>query len=372
MAGLEIRPVKDLAGLKRFVRFPWRVYKGDPNWIPPLRSIQEQLLNPEIHPFWERAERELLMAYRGSRPVGRICALIDHNANEYASEKGSAFGFFECQEDPEAAMALFTAAEEWAGDRGAEFVRGPLNPSTNYEVGLLIQGFETAPSFMLPYNPVYYLDLVRLSGYAKEKDLLTYIADGGMEIPEWGRELLERVRERSEFRVRLGDHDRMEDEIRLLNKIYREAWKDNWGFVPMSEAELQESIKALYPIMKDSEIMFFEHEEETVGAAMAVPNINPILKKCNGRGGLWALLQFKLHPPIKGARGLLFGILPEYRQAGIGAQLYDFYLEDEKTIRSLWIEMGWMLEDNLAMNLFFEEDAGLIPARQYRIYRKDL
>ncbi len=179
MAGVSVIPVQTKRQMKAFVDFPWDLYRDDPHWIPPVKSQVIQLLTPGRHPFWTFSRRELFLAMRGPEIVGRIAAIVDDHYNEYQQEKMGVWGFFECQHDPEAAGALFAAATEWVRRQGMEFIRGPLNPSLNYESGLLVHGFESRPTFLMTYNPPYYLDLVKLSGFHKEKDLLTYLSTPG-------------------------------------------------------------------------------------------------------------------------------------------------------------------------------------------------
>ena len=177
MADIEIIPVEGGSELKDFIDLPWRIYGSYPNWVPPLKEEVRRMLDPGGHPFWEFSERILFLVRRGSETVGRIAGIIDRHYNQFHGEKMGIWGFFECDDDPEAAAALFSSVETWALQKGMTFMRGPLSPSTNYEVGLLIEGFAHAPVLMMTYNPPYYPGLVESCGYTKEKDLMAFLID---------------------------------------------------------------------------------------------------------------------------------------------------------------------------------------------------
>jgi hypothetical protein len=185
MAGIEIVTVEGGSELKDFIDLPWRIYAEYPNWVPPLKKEVRRLLDPRRHPFWEFSERILFLARRGSKTVGRIAGIIDRHYNQFQSEKMGIWGFFECADDPEAAAALFSSVETWVHQKGMTFIRGPLNPSTNYELGLLIEGFNYPPALMMAYNPPYYPGLVESCGFTKEKDLLAFLIEGDYRLPEW-------------------------------------------------------------------------------------------------------------------------------------------------------------------------------------------
>ena len=193
MTGLEITTVDGESELKDFIDLPWRIYAEYPNWVPTLKKEVRRMLDPHRHPFWEFSEGTLFLARRGSETVGRIMGIIDHNYNRFHNEKMGIWGFFECVDDPEAAAALFSSVEAWVRRKGMTFIRGPLSPSTNYEVGLLIEGFNYPPALMMTYTPPYYQGLVESCGFAKEKDLLAFLIDGDYRLPEWMDHLAERI-----------------------------------------------------------------------------------------------------------------------------------------------------------------------------------
>jgi len=373
MAGVEIIPVTRRAHMKAFIDLPWQIYDGDPNWIPPLKSGMAGLLDPKSHPFWRFSERELFLAKRGQEPVGRIAAIVDGNYNQYHNEEMGIWGFFECTRDPEVSAALFSAAERWVRNKGMKFLRGPLNPSTNHEVGLLVQGFDSPPTLMMTYNPSYYPELVRYCGFKKEKDLLAFLFSKDYEPPDWAVPLAERVARKNEITIRHIDPKKLEAEIILLNRVYNECWAHNWGFVPMTEGELKENAKVMIHILDRKLAFFLYYRDEPVGVFLALPDVNPLLKRFNGKLGISALIKKYLHgSDINGLRILMFGVKEHYRQMGVPLVAFDHLMRVFRNQEKYqYIEAGWTLEDNDAINRFFIE-GGADPYKRYRIYRKDL
>ena len=373
MAGIEVVPVRSRSQMKSFIDLPWSIYQGDPNWIPPIRPIVAKLLDPDRHPFWTSARRELFLAMRGSSPVGRIAAIVDDTYNSYHGERMGAWGFFECINDPEAAVALFSAVEKWARNEGMEFLRGPLNPSTNYEVGLLVQGFDTPPGLGMTYNPPYYVELVHFSGFKKEKDLLSYLVTRSFQLPEWALELGKRLAEKGEITIRKPSFKDFDTELMLLNRIYNECWARNWGFVPMTVEEMRDSIKEMMPFADTDLTFFIQHRNDVVGVCFILPDISPLLKRFDGHLGLSALIKkYRYGSEIKGVRGLIFGVKEEYRQTGVPFVAFNYLIEmAKKKEHYQYIELGWNLEDNEAINRLYEE-GGARPHKRHRIYRRDL
>ena len=371
MSDVEIVSVETPQQMKEFVDFPWSVYADDSNWVPPLKKVVRHLLDQNAHPFWNFSEQLLLLARRGNETVGRIAGIIDGNYNNYHRTGMGIWGFFECFEDKDAAKALFSQVEKWVSKKGMTFLRGPLNPSTNYEIGMLYEGYEQPPTFMMPYNPRYYHDLVEHAGFRKEKDLQSYYVDRSWKPPEWMMKLGEKVMERGDITVRHATIKTLEEDVRLIKSIYDQCWNRNWGYVPMTDEEAGELTKELVKIA-DPELVFFIYvKDEPVSVAMSVPDINPLLKRLNGKIGLLGLLKFLLYrKEIRGMRGLIFGIKEEYRQLGlpfVGLQ-YLFQVAD-RTDKYHYLELGWNLEDNEAINVL-EKEGGARPFKKYRVYRK--
>jgi hypothetical protein len=373
MSGVSVIPVQSKRDMKTFVDLPWELYRDDSYWIPPVKSQVIQLLTPGRHPFWAFSRRELFLALRGSEVVGRIAAIVDDHYNEYQQEKMGVWGFFECQRDPEAAGALFTVAIDWVRKQGMEFIRGPLNPSLNYESGLLVHGFESRPTFLMTYNPPYYMELVKLSGFHKEKDLLTYLSTRDIKPPEWAMNLGERLAQKQEVVVRKMNPKHFDDEVRLLTRLYIECWGHNWGFSPPTASEVRDMVQSIFPILDVDMAFFLYVQDEPMGVCVVLPDVTPLLKRFNGKLGLGALLKKHLYwNEINGCRGFILGVKEEYRQVGAPLVALHYLMEAAKNKpQYYYVELGWNLEDNQAINLLYEE-SGLRPHKRYRIYRRDL
>ncbi len=373
MAGIEVITVKGRSELKAFIDLPWRIYTEYPRWVPPLKKEVRRMLDPRRHPFWEFSQRILFLARRGSETVGRVAGIIDGNYNRFHREKMGIWGFFECADDPEAAAALFSAVETWVRQKGMTFMRGPLNPSTNYEVGLLIDGFDYPPALGMTYNPSYYPSLVESCGFTKEKDLLSFLVDSAYQPPEWMERLAERLARKKGIRVRpfrLKDSDA---EFALMREIYNASWSGNWGFVPVSGKEIRDLQKNLVKFADPDLAFFIYYEQEAVAVCVVLPDINPVLKRLNGRVGLWGLLKKLIYRrEIIGLRGLIFGVKEEYRQLGLPMlALHHLFEIVRKKEQYHHLELGWTLEDNDAIN-FLVEEAGAGILKKYRIFRKSL
>jgi len=373
MARLEITAVERSSDLDAFIELPWKIYEGDPNWAPPLKRFVRRVLDPRQHPFWKFAERVLFLARRGPEVVGRIAGIIDRNYNNYHKTSMGTWGFFECLNDREAAEGLMTAVSDWVRWKGMTYLCGPLNPSTNYEIGLLVEGFEHRATFMMPYNPPYYVDLVEGCGLRKEKELLSFIIDDEetLRTPGWMALMAERMRKDQRFTIRHPDRKNLETEVRLVKEIYDESWSDNWGFVPMTRDEILEMGRNLAKFADPDLIFFVYCEEEPVAVALAVPDINPLLRRLNGKLGLIGLLKlFIYRKEVNGIRGLLFGIKTRYREQGLPFLALDHaYKVFQRKNKYRYLELGWNLEDNEAI-IQLESEYGARPFKRYRLYRK--
>ncbi len=358
--------------MRQFLNLPWDIYKDDPNWIPPLKSSVAEILNTKKHPFWKFSKRELFLAKRDGKAIGRIVALVDHNYNSYHQETSGAWGFFECMQDTEATLELFNAAENWVKEQGMTTIRGPLNPSSNYEIGTLIQGFSKVPALMMPYNPPYYLELIYGAGYRKEKDLFSYRITREFETPPWILELSERLCRNNDISIHCPKKWKRDD-IRLMCSIYKDCWAENWGFVPLTEAEEDELAKNLLFLIEPALAFFIYYGKEPAGIGVLLPDFNPLLKRFNGNLGISALIKKLLYEKeITGLRGLLFGVKTKYRQMGLHMVSIKHTLDVlDKMDKYHYAEMGWTLEDNDAINSLFTE-SGLHPDKRYRIYNKTL
>lgn len=370
---MDILPVTSPSDLNAFVDLPWQIYSSADTWVPPLKKQVHHLLDQTAHPFWHFADRSLFLARRGDRVVGRIAGIIDPNSNTYRNEQGASWGFFECENDLEAATALFDAVADWARKRDMEFLRGPMNPSTNYECGLLVEGFESPPVIMMPYNHRYYLDLVESNGFTKEKDLLMLRAHRNAPPEARLERLARRVKKKTNVWIRQGTKKNFESEMALIGDIYSSAWADNWGFVPMTEAEVREMGNELVQILDEKFVFFLYYEGEPVGVMMLLPDINPMLRRLNGRIGIRGLYHFLFHRnEIQTLRAILFGIKKPYQRLGLPLVAFNhlaYLLRNQSKYE--YVEFGWTLEDNDDVNTILI-NAGAKIHQRYRILRKPL
>ena len=373
MAGIEIITVEKKKEFKEFIDLPWKIYAKYPHWVPPLKSEVRRLLDPGIHPFWEFSERILFLARRGSETVGRIAGIIDRHHNEFHSELMGIWGFFECADDSEAASSLFSAVATWVRWKGMTFLRGPLNPSLNYEAGLLIEGFDYQPALMMTYNPPYYSHLIESCGFSKEKDLFSFMIDGDYRLPEWLDRLAERLTQKKGIHIRPFRLKEPVPELSLVREIFNDCWSNNWGYVPLSDHETQEIGKSMMEIADPDLAFFIYYEDDPAGVCVILPDINPLLKRLNGSIGLPGLLKFLLYRrEITGLRGLLFGIKEKYRQLGLPLVVFHHLYEVvRRQGKYRYMELGWTLEDNESIN-FLVEEAGARIHKKYCIYRKSL
>ncbi len=372
---VRVTPVSSKAEFKVFVELPWTVHRDHPLWVPGLRRDDAALLTPGRHPFWETARRELFVAFRDDRPVGRIAAIVDDKSNTYWDERCGAFGFFECLDDPEAAAALLSAAQDWHRSQGMAFMRGPLNPSTNYTCGLLVDGFDEPPGLMMPWNPPYYLDMMNRFCLRKEQDLYAYMLyrETTELAPSMARELA-LIKSRGEFTFRPSCKKTLAEDVRIMLDIYRESWAKNFCFSPLSENESRELVKELVLYLDPRYFVLYFHNGEPAGGMVALPNFNPMLRRMNGSLSpmtLWHWLRTRKEQR-RGMRIMLFGIREKFRLLGLPLLLFDYMLEQAgKDPDFEWVEGSWVLEDNTAIDDLIEDFGGRLTKR-YRLFRKGI
>jgi hypothetical protein len=366
--GFRVERVLDKRQLDNFIALPWELYKNNPCWIPPLISEVKETLSLHENPFWKHARRELFLACDNGKPVGRIAAIVDENHINFHEEKVGFFGFFECINDQECAGALWEKARDWLRAEGMVTMRGPVNPSMNDENAFLLEGFDLPPTVMMPYTHKYYLDLAEQHGLKKAKDLyalIKYAKDG---IPDRIEKMIQKIKLRTGVKVRHFDMKNFERDAQFLKDIYNAGWEKNWGFVPMTDDEMNLAAKKLKQFVDPELVLFAEMDGKPVGVTVTVPDVNQVLKKLNGRMGLLEMLKFLYYKrQITGVRSLIGGVLKKYRETGIIAVLY--YESEKANIRLGydWCELGWNLEDNDLINKFDIAIGGKIY-KKYRIY----
>jgi GNAT superfamily N-acetyltransferase len=368
LAGIEIATVQDKKALHQFVELPYEIYRGDPYWVPPLRIAVKELLDKSKHPFYRDAETELFLARQNGRVVGRIMAIIDKAHNRTHDEKAGFFGFYESVDSPAVATALLLAARHWVYARGAGFLRGPVNPSTNYESGTLVHGFDSSPMVMMTYNHRYYPALMEQAGLRKAKDLLAYASNANTIDLEKIERVSKRVLAKHGVSVRQIDMKNFQADVEKAWEVYNKAWTRNWGFVPMSREEFFLMGKEMKQILKPSLVLMGEVKGKVVGFALALPDINQALKPAGGKllpTGLLKILYYQRL--IKSVRVLALGVVEEYRTSGVAAAFYATLVRSARQLGYGETEMSWILEDNVLMNRSLEL-MGAKPYKTYRIY----
>jgi len=358
---------------KAFIKFPWQVYAGDLQWVPPLILERRAFLNPRKNPFFQHAQVQLILARRGRDTVGRIAAVLNTAHDQYHHEHAGFFGLFECLSDTRVAAALLQAAEGWVRERGATYLRGPVNLSTNeLDCGLLVEGFDSPPVFHSAYNPPYYATLLEACGFAPCRDLLAFVRAYDPPPPPRLQHTMARLQERRKVSMRLINMRDFTAEIARITAIYNDAWSENWGFVPITEAEAQHMAKALKLAVIPELTLLAEINHEPVGCFVAIPDLNQILRHLHGHLTPWGLLRFFYQRRrIPTVRVAMMGVKKRYRRLGIDLLLLAEAWRQAPKCGVLSGELGWVLEDNRLMVQALEE-VGARPYKRYRLYQKDL
>lgn len=370
---IEVRPLAGRRERERFIGLPWSIYASDPVWVPPLKTEVRALMDRARHPFHEHADVEYFLAWRDGAPVGRITAVVNHAHNAFHDERTGSFGLFEAIDDPAVAGALLRAAEAWLRERGMERCLGPLNLSTNeelYSPGVLIEGGEHAPVIMMGHAPPYYPGLLEGAGYVKCKDLFSYWIEGD-ETPDRLVRAIRRALRAERIVVRSLDLKRFDQELATVKAIYNTAWERNWGFVPMTEAEIEHMAKTLKPLVDGRLCAFAEVDGKAVAFILMLPDYNQVLRRMNGRVLPFGWLKFLLYrKSITRVRVLTLGVVPEYRGRGLDALLIDHVYRTSAEMGMPRGECSWILEDNGPMNHSLERLGHVY--KRYRVYERPL
>ncbi len=373
---IELKPVATKADWDQFIGFAWDIYKDDPQWVPPLRIAVKDLLDVVKNPFFRHAIMHPVLAFDTTTGncVGRIIGVIDENHNNYHEEKTGFFGFFECVNDQKVADLLLDEAARWVKSQGMGLIRGPMNPSTNHECGLLVVGFSDPPAVMMTYNPKYYATLLENWGLAKSKDLFAYnLTSGKAPYLEklWAQ--AERLKSRSTVTFRTVNMSKFKEELAIILDIYNDAWEKNWGFVPMEPHEFEHMAKDMKAIIDPELVLIAEVRGQPAGFALALPDVNQVFKKVSD-GKLFPTGIFKLLWNLKGpgkrktitrCRILTLGIKRAYVENGIGPLLYTEYFKRGPKAGYSVGEASWILEDNGPMNKALSRMFG----ERYKVYR---
>jgi GNAT superfamily N-acetyltransferase len=370
MADLRIHRVTTRRQQKQFLEFPWTLYEGDPNWIPPLRSNQKELVGYKPHPFYARNSVQTFLATRGDEVCGRIAAILNHGHNVHYNERRGFFGFFECRDDQEAATGLFDAVRRWFADQGIDNLRGPANPSQNYELGLLIQGFDSQPTFMMTYNPPYYERLIENYGFRKTQDLYAFWGHMDMlpAISNKLRPVAEQIVERYNVKLRSMDRSRFKEDVRMFLSLYNRSLANTWGFVPMTPGEVEHMAEGLRHLIVPEMTIAAEIDGQVVGVAFGLPDYNPRIKEIDGRlfpFGFFHLLRNRR--AIKKIRLISTNVIPEYQRYGIGLVLMQGLVPRALEWGLQEAEFSWVLESN-SLSYGALKKGGAKITKTYRLY----
>ena len=372
-ARVEVRPVRSRSELSAFVRLPWRLYRGSANWVPPLISERRRHLDRRRNPFFEHAEAEYFLAWRDGEPVGRISAHVDRRLNEFQDNRWGLFGFFESERDTAIAAALLDTAEQWLRARGRDRILGPMDFSTNHECGLLVEGHELMPQILENWHLPYYRELLEGQGFVKAMDLYKWEimpSDRGQMLPIID-ELADRLEPEHGITLQRMRRRDFAQEVKAFMEVYNLAWSGNWGFVPLTDAELDSMAKELKPVLdEDFACVAKTADNEIAGVSLSLPDYNQVLATLNGRllplGWIKAL---RGRSKIDEVRVFALGVKPEFQHTGVAAGLYRDIWDACLRRRIARVETGWILEVNEPMNRAMEALTGRIVKR-YRLFER--
>ena len=383
---IEVRKVTGTSEMKKFIKLPWAIYKDDPVWAPDLLMDLKKRVNKKKHPFFEYGDADFFLAYKDGEPVGRIAAIENPKHNSFHPDDKTGFwGFFECIDDQEAANALFDTAAEWVKSKGYKNMRGPMSCDTQDEIGMIYEGVDTQRFFIMPHNPLYYMQLCEKYGMKKAKDLIAFHLSPNAPIPEKISQLASVIRQRiikKGFTIRELDKKNLKSDMRIIMDIYQAAWKENWGFAPMSERQFNELAENMSLVAEKGLVIIIEGpNKEPVAMAVALYDwmectrwarkfpfwMQDLMQLLNL---MWKIF-LKPRPKFKRARLFLAGVMPEFRGQGIDSLLYVFPFEAGKKLGLIDGELSWELEDNTAIISPIEKMGGTVY-KKMRIWDKSI
>jgi len=373
MGEVEVREVKNKKDLKRFFDLPKKLYKDDPCYVEPLRGEMKKMFDEKKNPFFKHAKIQSYLAYKSGEIVGRITAIHNWLYNEYHKDKTGFFGFFETANDVNVVKALFKKAEDWLKERGLDTSIGPMSFSTNdISPGILIKGFEYPPYVDMSHALPYYKELVEKAGYEKAMDVLAFRMPIHQKIDERVERLAKRVKDEKNISIRFFDPKHYERDVNIMRDVYNSAWKDNWGFVPMTDEEFAEAAKNFNKIKIIELAQIAEIDGDPIGFSLTIPNVNEALIHMNGKlfpFGVFKLLSWM--KKIKGLRLLLLGIRPEYRKRGADVMLFYYNMVEGQKLGYTEGELSWILEINKPTIKATQYVQGE-EYKRYRIFQKKL
>lgn len=372
---IQILPITNKKLINEFIDLPYRLYKDDPQWVPPLKMERHELLSSKTNPFFQNAEVQLFLAQKDGKTVGRISAQINRLHNERYSEKTGHFGLFDCVNDPAVAAQLFNVAEAWLKSKGMNKIVGPFSLSINEESGLLIEGFDTPPFPFMAHNYSYYINLVEAQGFSKVKDLIAWHYDSTRPIPEPALQIAEVVKAYPNLVVREIDPKNLKRDVAIIADVFNSAWSNNWGFIPWTDAELDKMAKDFKMILNPKLALIAEVEGKPAAISIAIPNYHEAIRDLKGRllpFGLFKLIYRLKTNKIKSARLALLGIKKEFRHDILSGLSVYLYAEMHRRGQELGLtsgELSWTLDDNEKINRGIAMMGGE-PYKKYRVFEK--
>ena len=375
-AELKVIPCpRSARDIRRFLQVSYGIYNGDPHWVAPLLYDLKKVFT-DANPLFQHAEMQLWIATRNGRDVGRIAVTLDQHYKDASGGRTAFFGFFECENNSVTSQQLFAAANDWAGSRGVRRLLGPMNPTTNDECGLLVEGFDSPPRLMMTYNPPYYAALVTTAGFRKAKDLLAYT----LEVAKSPRERMERLaakarRRNPELNFIPVRRKTLTLDLGKIKAVYNAAWESNWGFVPMTEGEIDFLAARLKPLLVEGMLWLAETPNEPVGFLLALPDFNEVLKPLRGRlltSRLFGALPYVFGKKLPdNLRVVTLGVKKEFRHRGIEAVMLAECMKTSLRLGFREAEASWVLEDNVMMRRLLEPFGGKVY-KTYRVYEREV
>ena len=366
---MNIRTVQSKPDLAAFLDLPYRLYRHDPIWVPPLRDEQRGQFDPKRNPLLDHCEWQLFLLEDQGKAIGRITAFFDNLAVDFWKERIGLFGYYECPPDPAASRLLLGAARDWLKARGATRMRGPWS-FVSQEWGLVVEGFEPSPVLMAPYNPRYYMDHLGSFGLEKAKDLLCWYisAAEGYRVPDRILALTDAVQKRYGIRIRQLDMKHYEEEVKIIIELSNASLIDNWGYSPVTEAEVRATAHDLKQILQPKAVLFAEDfQGKPIGFAITLPDVNSLLKGLNGHLFPFGFLKLLWGiPRLRRYRMFALGVVPEYQGKAVDSLLYRV-MNDTLYSPEVWMEINYVLEDNWKMVNAIKK-LGATPLRRYRVY----
>ncbi len=370
--GVRVSQAASPADMKQFIKLPWRLYADDPHYVRRLYAERRDFFGPQNPVFRFTRVRYLLARDEAGRLCGRVTAHINDRHNEFHDERTGFFGFFECVKDLQVAAALMDEVEAWLTAEGMDSVRGPFNFSTNHELGFLCEGFDTPPTVMMPHTRPCYLGMMEALGYRKAKDLVAYQYDHDGKVPAYIERFCRMAADRNPVVIRTVERRRFEEDVARAFSVYNRAWSQNWGFVPMTEAQFRFTARHLRPIVDTEMALLAEIGDEPVGFFLGLPDLNVVFKKMKGRLWPFGIFRFLIgRRRIPRVRVLTMGVVREYRRSGIDVMMSHRAFQNGTRRGYRWGEFSWILEDNHLLRRALER-MGAEPYKTYRVYEKSL